>query len=185
MIKLAFVDLETTGVDPAKHGVLSIAGCIRASGKEEFFHLRVKPFETDAVEVEALKVSGLDPKEGMCPKEAHGRLVEILGRYVDKYDKRDKLFFAAYNAQFDNAFLRRFFEKCGDKYFGSWFWHPPIDIMGAALLKLLDKRAGMENFKLATVARTLGIDFDAEKAHGAEYDIKKAMEIFDKLEIVK
>ena len=184
--KVAFIDLETTGTDPSKHGVVSIAGLIRRKGKpDDTFTLRVKPFETDVVEVEAMKINGLDPKEGFTPKEAYKQLLTIFGRHVDKYNKRDKMFFAAYNAQFDMQFVRRFFEKCGDQYFGSWFWFPPIDIMGMALVGLMDKRPSMENFKLATVARTLGIEFDLEKAHGAEYDIRKAIELYDKLELVR
>lgn len=182
-MKFCFVDLETTGVDLAKNGVLQISGMIRVSpsGAGQVFNFKVQPFATDVIDDEAMKISGLNPKEGDSPKEVHDQLVQILGQYVDKYDKRDKFFFVGYNSSFDNQFLRRFFEKCGDKYFGSWFWFPDIDVMRMAAVALADSRPNMINFKLATVARALGIEFDPMKAHDATYDLEKTVEMFDKL----
>ena len=182
-MKLCFVDLETTGTDPAQHGIVQIAGQLCINAKKENFKFRMQIFPEDKVDLEAIKIHGLEPTAGHAPKTVHAELVKLFSRYVDKYDKRDKLFFIAYNAQFDNAFLRKFFEKCGDKYFGSWFWFPYIDVMTLALSKLMNKRHGMENFKLGTVCRYLGIEFDMERAHGAEYDIAKTAELCDKLEL--
>lgn len=184
MSKLCFIDVETGGVDPCKCALLQISGVIRVHGQlggEETFTLRIRPFNGDVVEKEALALNGLNPEEGMGPREAHIELLKILSKYVDKYNKRDKFFFIGYNAPFDNQFLRKFFEKCQDKYFGSWFFHPPIDVMNLAAVKLMNKRAGMKNFKLGCVAKTCGIDFDLDKAHDASYDISKTVELFDKL----
>lgn len=36
------------------------------------------------------------------------------------------------------------FEKSRDKYFGSWFYFPPIDVMGMAAVHLISRRAGMK-----------------------------------------
>ena len=185
-MKLCFIDLETTGTDPAKNGILQVSGIIRVPRMENVsteytFNLRIRPFPTDEIENEALKSNGLDPNVGFTPREAHTELLKVLGRYVDKYNKRDKLFFVGYNAKFDYDFLRRFFDKLHDKYFGSWFFAPALDVMSLALQELIEKRSAMENFKLATVCRTMGIEFDLEKAHGAEYDIAKTAELYDKL----
>jgi DNA polymerase-3 subunit epsilon len=185
MAKFCFIDCETTGVDPQKNGLLQVSGIIRTEKRtdcpvtEERFTLRIQPFATDVVEKEALEANKLDPKEGLLPAEAHIELLKILSRHVDKYNKRDKFFFVGYNAHFDADFLRAFFGKCKDKYFGSWFWNPPLDVMGLALAHLLNSRFAMENFKLGTVARALDIEFDLLKAHSAEYDIQKTAEIFD------
>lgn len=188
-MKLCFIDCETGGVDPCKHALLQISGIIRINElqvasrifNEKSFTLRIRPFNGDVVEKEALEVNHLNPEEGVGPREAHIELLKILSKFVNKYDKRDKFFFVGYNARFDNDFLRKFFEKCQDKYFGSWFWNPPLDVMTLALAKLMDRRPAMENFKLATVAKTLGIEFNLEKTHEAEYDIAKTVEIFDKV----
>ena len=182
-MKLCFIDLETTGTSPEKHGILQIAGQLHIGIRRECFRLRVRPFHSDIIEAEAMKLHGLNPEEGAGPKDAHTELIRILSQYVDRYDKRDKFYFLAYNAHFDNTFLRKFFEKCGDKYFGSWFWFPYIDVMTLALTRLLDRRPGMENFKLASACRALGVEFDMERAHGAEYDIQKTVELWEKLNL--
>lgn len=185
MIKLAFIDVETTGLDPKVNGILQISGIIRVpDSPEEKFTLRVQPFPEDVVEKDALAANKLDPKEGLLPNQAHWQLVRILGKYVNKYKKDDKFFFVGYNAQFDAQFLRSFFDKQDDHYFGSWFFNPPLDVMTLSLVKLIDKRWAMPNFKLGTVAKALGIDFDPEAAHGAEYDIQKTAEIYDKLGVI-
>ncbi len=183
-MKLFFCDCETSGVDPKRNAVLQISGIISCGGLGEQFTLRVKPFEGDVIEKEALDANKLDPTQGMEPKEAHRELVKILGRYIDKYNKCDKFFFIGYNVSFDNQFLREFFSKCGDKYFGSYFWNPALDVMSLALAKLMPKRFAMENFKLPTVAKALSIEFDLDKAHGAEYDVQKTKEMFDKLMVM-
>lgn len=187
-MKLCFIDCETGGVDPRKHALLQVSGIIRIDQDsrimpigEESFTLRIRPFNGDVVEKEALEANHLNPEEGVGPREAHIELLKILSKFVNKYDKRDKFFFVGYNTRFDNDFLRKFFEKCQDRYFGSWFWNPALDVMSLALVRLMERRQGMENFKLATVAKALGIEFDLDKAHGAEYDIAKTVEIFDKV----
>lgn len=185
MNKLCFIDLETTGTDPDRHGIVQIAGQIRVGDKEEKFKIRARAFKDDVIDADAIAANGLNPQEGCNPHTAYAELIGVLSRYVDKFNKRDKFFFIGFNAKFDNEFLRKFFEKCGDKFFGSWFWFPYIDLMTISLVPLLSRRPGMENFKLATVCRTLGVPFDLEKAHDAEYDIQKTAELFDKLKICK
>ena len=64
------------------------------------------------------------------------------------------------NAGFDNHFLRALFQQCGDKYFGSWFYPNCMDVYVMATPFLMDVRNDMENFKLMTVAKTMGIEID-------------------------
>lgn len=94
--------------------------------------------------------------------------------------KRDKLTWLGYNAAFDADMMRAWFEKAGDKYFGSWFWWPPIDVMGLAAHHLRDRRHTMMNFRLATVARELGIAPPAD-LHDAAADIDLTWRIYQKL----
>jgi DNA polymerase-3 subunit epsilon len=104
----------------------------------------------------------------------------MLGKYVDKFNKKDKFFLVGYNnAAFDNLFLRGFFLQNKNNYFGSWFWSSSLDVMVLATLFLAEKRADMENFKLSTVATTLGIKVEEEKLHDASYDIYLTKSIFN------
>jgi DNA polymerase-3 subunit epsilon len=43
---------------------------------------------------------------------------------------------------------------------------------------LLEKRVAMENFKLMTVARAVGIEIDESKLHDAQYDIELTRTIY-------
>ena len=64
-------------------------------------------------------------------------------------------------------------------YFGSWFWANSIDVMVLASAYLATRRPDMENFKLSTVARTLGVDVQSESLHDAMYDIELTKAVFD------
>lgn len=98
---------------------------------------------------------------------------------VNKFDKRDKMYLVGYNnAGFDNNFLRALFTQCGDKYFGSWFYPNCMDVYVMVTPFLMGVRNDMENFKLMTVARTMGIEIDENKLHDATYDIELTRDIF-------
>ena len=75
--------------------------------------------------------------------------------------------------------MRGFFLQNGDKFFGSWFWANTLDVMVLATNFLLDIRPDMENFKLSTVAKTLGIEVKDDSLHNAMYDIELTKAIFD------
>lgn len=107
------------------------------------------------------------------------QLVGILSKYVNKFDKRDKMYLVGYNnAGFDNSFLRALFQQCGDKYFGSWFYPNCMDVYVMVTPFLMGVRNDMENFKLMTVAKTMGIEIDENKLHDATYDIELTRDIF-------
>lgn len=183
-MKLFFFDLETTGINPAKHGIHQISGEIVVNGEsKEVFDFKVRPNPKAIIEEDALKVAGVTKEQIMAyppMEEVYGQLIMLISLYVDKFDKHDKYYLVGFNnASFDNHFLRGFFLQNNDNYFGSWFWSNSIDIMVLATPKLFDKRSNMENFKLSTVAKALGIPVDESKLHDASYDIFLTKAIFD------
>lgn len=185
MAKIVYFDLETTGVNPAKNGIHQISGEIEIDGiTMEKFDFHVRPNPKAIIEDEALQVAGVTKEDILLyppMDEIYLAFVSMLGKYVSKYDKRDKFFLCGYNnASFDNNFLRGFFLQNGDSYFGSWFWANTIDVMILATQKLINERYKMENFKLATVAKTLGIDVEADNLHDAFYDIYLTKEVYKK-----
>ena len=103
----------------------------------------------------------------------------MLGRHVNKFDKKDKFFLVGFNSSsFDNAFFRAFFVQNNDNYFGSWFWSSTIDVMILAGQFLMKVRHLMTDFKLKTVAGTLGINVDETRLHDAYYDIELTRNIY-------
>lgn len=186
MSKLLFFDLETTGVKFWRNGIHQIGGIVDIDGQEvERFDIRLAPNPAATIEQEALDVAGvtLEQVQSYQPmEEGYRQLVGILSKYVNKFDKRDKMYLVGYNnAGFDNNFLRALFIQCGDKYFGSWFYPNCMDVYVMVTPFLMGVRNDMENFKLMTVARTMGIEIDENKLHDATYDIELTRDIFYKI----
>lgn len=76
----------------------------------ERFDIRLAPNPAATIEQEALDVAGvtLEQVQSYQPmEEGYRQLVGILSKYVNKFDKRDKMYLVGYNnAGFDNNFLR-------------------------------------------------------------------------------
>lgn len=186
MLKYCFVDLETTGVNPKQNAVIQIAGrvWIPAQETEEDFDFLVRPFQRKHVDPEALKVNHRTLQEIKAfpePSKQHKALTTLLEHYVDKYDRQDKFVFVGYNASFDFNFMWQWFLDCDDKFFGSLFFTPCLDVMQFAFLLLHRERASMPNFKLATVAKHLEITVNENELHDAMYDIELTYSIFQRL----
>lgn len=186
-MKLLFFDLETTGTNPGKNGIHQISGQIVIDGiVKESFDFHVQPNPKAQIEEAALQVAGVTREQVLsypAMGEVYAQFVAMLGKYVDKFNKKDKFFLVGYNnAAFDNQFLRGFFLQNGDNYFGSWFWANTIDVMVLATAYLAERRPEMENFKLSTVAKFLGVAVSDDSLHNAFYDIELTKAIY---EIVK
>lgn len=188
MIKLCFLDTETTGNNPYKNAIISLSGetgefneATREYLPFDSFSFSMRPFDSDAIDDTALAVNGFSREqiaEFRDPRDVHKDFQATLALHCDKFNKRDKYFLVAYNAGFDADFVRHWFEKCEDKYYGSWFWTPPLDVMQFALRKLLHRRAELQNFRLGTVAKEFLSNVDEANLHDSGYDIKITKEIF-------
>ena len=182
--KYCFIDVETTGLDRKQHNIFQISGAIHDENLNELenFDLRFRPFSLECYEQGALDATGMTLDDlqhlPMSSYEAYKTLIQILSRHCNKYDKKDKLHFVAYNAAFDNDFLREFFAKHDDSYFGSWFWNPSICVMNAAAWFTQRVRGAFPNFKLGTICECAEVGWDEAKAHDAQYDIQQTVALF-------
>ena len=113
---------------------------------------------------------------------AHNQFKNMVLEYVNKFDKKDKMFLVGYNnASFDNHFLRALFLRNSDNYFGSLFWANPIDTYVLASHQAMKDRKEMINFKLSTACKHFDIEFSEDMAHDALYDVEKTRELYKKL----
>jgi len=183
-MKTLWCDLETTGRDPVACGIHEVA-CIFVDSVQRVIVERrwfVRPFEgctyetgwdTIAEEISEQRVQSYNTTEA----QFHLELTNWLGQFINKYDKEDKAFFAGYNSDFDNSFMRKLFDRCGDAYFGSWFFNPSFDVMPICTLALADRRHLMPNFKLSTVYKEL-TGSELEHAHEGLEDIRATRRIY-------
>lgn len=187
-MKTLFIDCETTGTDPERHDLIQLAGVLYSERTElERFDLLARPFFPEHAEPEALDVTGRTLAELDAfpdPIATFADFEAMLGRHVDRFNKRDKVHFVGYNADFDADFVRAWFDRCRAPkpgYFGAWFWWPIIDVAKLAGLRLMEQRAELRDFKLMTVAEYLGVQTSDGEAHDAFHDIRVTMRLFRKL----
>lgn len=180
--KIAYIDLETTGLFAYRNGIHQIAMILEVDGEivaEENF--KCAPFRDDVVDMKALEVCGVSLEQIQSypePRSVFKQITSLLCKYVSKYDKTDKFHFVGYNAKFDEEFLRSFWRKNGDQYFGSFFWTPIIDVMTILGHHLRSQRNVLPNFKLGTVCEALGIEADGD-LHDAMVDIKLTRQLYN------
>ena len=181
-LKLLYLDVETTGLASPACGLIQLGAVVEIDGVvRETFEMRMQPVPGDQIEDDALAVHGFDRAvlQQFPPAAAgYAAFLALLTRYIDRFDPRDKFHLVAYNAAFDAAHLRAWFEKHRDRFFGAWFWHPPIDVMGLAAALMIDKRAVLPNFKLATVAEALDVAVDPSQTHDALYDVRLTQAVY-------
>jgi len=186
MSKIFWVDLETTGVDVRKNDIHHIAIQIELDGMVlEELDIKTRPDPKAKIEPKALQVGGvtLEQVKAYQPAEAAYKEVKrLLDAYVDAFNPKDKFHLAGYNnRQFDDPFLRAWFQRRGDNFFGSYFWSDSIDVLVLASQHLMHERHKMPSFKLSEVAAYLGIDVDASALHDANYDLELTRLIYEEV----
>ncbi len=180
--KTLWFDLETTGTDAAKHGIIQFAALVDVDGEtvaqENIF---MAPHDGAVIEDAALQVSGItrDAIAGFLSHDAaYQRIKSLLDRYCDKYDPQDKFYPAGYNVRFDLDFLQAMFKRVDRYGLGSYLNWRSIDPL--PLLHMMDfsGRLSLPDYKLPTVSRHFGIDIDA---HDALSDIRATRELSQRL----
>lgn len=185
-MKVFWFDCETTGVDPVKNGIITLAYVVEIDGEEyESGELRANPGHLPGKEIDprALEVNGITRGEIATYPTPNGMkrtLETIMGRYVDKFDRSDKFVAGGYNVGFDVGFLRQLWTDCGDPYFGNWFAFGTID--PSQIIRFLQYTGELPAFaegKLSQVAERFGVS--SVGAHDALADIRMTIEIVRKI----
>ena len=153
-LKEVFIDVETTGLDPESDKVTEFAAIYRLNGK-----IKARTF---------------------IDKDIPRNVKLFLSEIIDPYDASDKGYFLAYNTKFDKDFIFKLL-KSQNTNFGNYFHHMPVDVMQLAAYKFMQKGIVPENFKLATVAKQMGITVNDNRLHNAAYDIDITKQLFNKL----
>ena len=103
-----YLDIETTGLDPAVHEIIEIAIITEShSGDFSRFCIRVHPAHLDRADPKSLEINGYDPKlwkGAPCFSEISDRIAKILRYGV----------IVGHNVQFDYEFIKAALRRCGD-----------------------------------------------------------------------
>jgi len=187
-----FIDTETTGVhiheNHCIHQIAAILVDMDAGEEIDTFEIKFRP---DDDVIEAAATGALEKcKEtkdtlrarSISSSEAYYQFQDFISKYVNRFDKKDKLHFVAYNAKFDSDFVRAWAERNGDVYYGSFFWHPALCVLQRFAIWSRSVRQHILNCQLGTVCKLCFIDFNEENAHDALYDVRKTIELWNKLE---
>jgi DNA polymerase III subunit epsilon len=188
LAKFIYWDTETTGRFASKHDIVQLAYVIEIDGviKEEE-SLFMAPIVPENIDEEALKVHSSTKAQIMSYAPAKGvfkHFVSILAKYINRYDKTDKFHPVGYNVRFDCEFVKAWFEKMGDKYYGSWFSWQMVDPLPVLhFLSVLGKLKKLPDYKLGTVCEAYQIPL-GQDAHDALADVKAVKALVQKLDAI-
>lgn len=181
--KVLYIDVETTGTDPAKHGIIQIGAIIETAGiVAEELDLKCAAHEGAEIDNEALRITGTDRAElqkRMSSFEAFLLFREFLNRHIEPYDRADKCYPAGYNVHFDLDFVQNWFRFHGDKYgIGSYVNWRRLDPLPILFMKDFTGSLHLPDYRLETVCRHFGI---AIEAHDALSDIRATRKLLAEL----
>lgn len=175
---LAFIDVETTGMDPEKHEIIEIA-CLVASqnlgddGKPQFqvleeFDFKVKPAHIETAESEALLVNRYNEMDWLFA-------VDLPKALEDLSRRTEGAIMVAQNVAFDFQFLNKAFSQTGIENKMHFY---KLDLISIAFAKLY-KDERVTKYNLWALAEHFGLS--NEKAHSAMADVRMTFEIYKKL----
>lgn len=175
------VDIETSGFDAGRHGILEIAAVTLGFHNTELVieqQLRwaVRPFATAAIDEASLKITGIDlddrERGAVGEKDA---LTQLFG-HVRKDIKRhrcQRAILVAHNAAFDAGFLRKAVERTKVKRDP---FHPFSTLDTASLAAV-----SYGHTVLSESCSRAGIPYEKDKAHSALYDAERCALLFCKI----
>ena len=178
-MKTVWIDVETTGLDHKTCQIIELAALYENGDDKSTFHKyckpRIKPDNFSEIE----ELTGITwaflEENGITENQLYKEFTELLSQKIDKYDKSDKAIFAAFNAGFDNEFIRELFKRNNDNYFGSWFHSARLDVFSTVAMAYRFGVLPVQiNNKNETIAKVLNIEL---KAHSAIEDIKASRQI--------
>jgi DNA polymerase-3 subunit epsilon len=175
---LAFIDLETTGLNPTRQEIIEI-GCVvvkqvpavgRGAKLEIIseFDSKVKPEHLETAEPEALRINGYNDADWLFAVTLEQAMKVLV-------EKTDGAIMISHNITFDWGFLQYAFAKTKLQNKMS---PVRLDLMSMAFAKLYHQEA-VQRFNLKALSDYFGIK--NEQAHTAIFDIKTSIEIYKKL----
>jgi DNA polymerase III epsilon subunit-like protein len=194
-MKLAFLDVETTSLNPSLGEVTEVAIIIDDGESRKNLgkiSLKFRPTKWDNIDPKSLEVTGktIEDLEAYPDRdESFQKLIEFLDEHINKYDRDDKLYQVAHNLWFDNGFLRQMFFNYNEKhnskhYYFSYFYIEGFDTIAFMTYFKILLHKEFENMKLGTLCKALKIPIDESKTHSSWYDTILLRKLFYKSDMI-
>jgi DNA polymerase III epsilon subunit-like protein len=169
-------DVETTGLDPLVHEIISIAIVLLDEAFNPIKDKVIYAFPDKGITAEAQAVNGYTIEQWV---ERGAGSQEVLFAEIYAFVKGHKRLLATgHNVKFDLAFLRELFIRNEtEDQFNQIFSYHALDTVGAALLFDMVKFGKKNNtYKLENLCERFGISI--EGAHDAKVDINATINLF-------
>jgi DNA polymerase III epsilon subunit family exonuclease len=167
---LAFIDIETTGLDVIAHEIIEI-GCVLTTPDLkviEEFELKIKPEHIERANPTSLKVNHYN-------EEDWSKAIPLT-KAMQEFSKKVKdCIMVGQNIAFDSGFLEHAFSKLN--IVNSMHYHK-LDTISIAWAKLHNDK-DLEHFSLREMCVRFGIK--NERAHTALSDARATYELYKKL----
>lgn len=125
------VDIETTGLSPDRHSIISIGAVDFALPSRQFYR-ECRPWEGAQVDLDSLAVNGTTPEQLALPERAS--LEQVIGEFLAWSGEAADRTLAGMNTFFDRDFLRN---SC-ERYKMQWsFGHRVLDLHSVCWAQML------------------------------------------------
>lgn len=170
---IAFVDIETTGLDRDDHEIIEL-GAVVAKLKDGAFvvidtlDLKVQPKHIERAEAQALRINGYNEADWLFATT----IEEAMKVFANK---TEGAIFAAHNLTFDYGFIESAFKKTNTE--NKMHFHK-LDTISAAF-GVLHTNDDLGKLSLRALCEKYGIE--NKKAHSAFADAYALYEVFKKI----
>jgi DNA polymerase-3 subunit epsilon len=170
---LAFVDVETTGLDPDVHEIIQVAILVESQTTNQVvmgFETKVKPQNLEVADPKALELNGYQnhPEWWDSAPVMNEELAAVIASYLKN------AIMVGQNVGFDKGFLQKALKK-----YDMWDWigHHTVDTASMAIEHL--GPLGVSSVSLKNTCKVLGIPNENE--HDAMADVRRCRAVYHKL----
>lgn len=180
MKKVLWLDTETTGLNPKKHGLREIGYIMVIDGQvveKDVLYIDPRTYKKEIeIDNRALELSNITIDDFYYYADSNC-VFDDFRVILDKYFKDEKFILAGFNVKFDNDFLREwFYDNNAGVDFKDYFHYKVIDVFPLVItLKHLGFIDTVDD-KLKTVCEYFDIPIDA---HNALSDIEATKNLYE------